>query len=417
MAGPDLLPEKMMLVLEHNKSPRKARQMDRVYGSLKAHRPVAILEKHWRRDDDDEDDGEDDGDDDDDDDHHSSEQPVLPLSPPATGSTTIGDTVHATTTSDLVTPASISALTTSQSTNPARSHSVHYGTVSDPLTFITSTASSLASPSEITMTDTSVSTTTATSSASHTHPAIGTLTGAPSVIQSETHEPQNALKAGVSIAAISVIIALVYVLFRFCTPIRSRWLLRQDNGRLEREKRLGLNDILPPPAAVATLPARSDHAAAPSDVETGEVQGAHLLPPSYRSRYTASGASWVADGWLGDPNRLSNRLTDRWRRSDGSMRRMVFGHSRFSDSSSGSENEKQDEPRQGGVRRGTVSGLSAADSNVRSEPQNAVGRESRASEASDMYGSEVDAHFDFQSPPPVLLNGRLSTGSGRELAP
>ena len=97
------------------------------------------------------------------------------------------------------------------------------------------------------------------------------------------------------------------------------------------------------------------------------------------------------------------------------MRRIVFGISRFSVSSSGSRDEKQGQARRSAARRSGSSEINVPVSDLGSDLQNNAGRGIRVSEVSDMCGSEIDARFDFRLPPAVLSVSSDSRGSGRGL--
>ena len=86
---------------------------------------------------------------------------------------------------------------------------------------------------------------------------------------------------------------------------------------------MGIDDSpLPPPVVVVNGTATQQHSTwAVRDtamrnigIENGvvkELDEAHLMPPSYRSHWTASGASWVANGFRVVPERMSQRVL-RW---------------------------------------------------------------------------------------------------------
>ena len=83
---------------------------------------------------------------------------------------------------------------------------------------------------------------------------------------------------------------------------------------------------LPPPVVVLNGTAMQQHSTWATDgratrnvgIENGvvrELDEAHLRPPSYRSHWTASGASWVANGFRVVPERLSRRVWSWTKRS------------------------------------------------------------------------------------------------------
>lgn len=239
---------------------------------------------------DDDDDGNDleDQDDNEDEERDSTKLPPLPPPPPPppaplspTESVLLGPALYTTSSTASDDPSIIVSTPASPFTSLS----------SIPTTLLTSTTSSsqthtAVSHSRASSTDISTSRTTRTSAPSESLPAITMAPTGPAMVKSSTHEPRAAFQAGLSIAAVSVFIALLFVMFRFCPPIRNRWLERKERKNIATQKRLGLEEMsLPSPVIVAA----SNHPRTGHSRNSPGLRGledAHLRPPSYRSRYT-----------------------------------------------------------------------------------------------------------------------------------
>ncbi len=148
-----------------------------------------------------------------------------------------------------------------------------------------------------------------------------------------TRESKAAVAAAVSIICIALFFGIIYCLFRFCQPVRNRWLAFKTRKQHKRQKQTGMDDAtLPPPVVVADGAAMQQHSTCATDgtlmrnigIENGvmrELESPHLRPPSYRSHWTASGASWVANG-LRIPERVNEQMM-RW--SDRGARSRMMG--------------------------------------------------------------------------------------------
>lgn len=169
----------------------------------------------------------------------------------------------------------------------------------------------------------------ATSTSTDDRPVIAPTN--PALVYNDGPPPESrtAITAAVSIICISLFFGIVYCLFRFCPPIRGGWVAFRLRRKHERQKRMGMQEESPMPPPVVVVNGRqqpSTWAAGGLGVRNVGIENgvlrplseAHLRPPSYRSHWTQSGASWVANGF-----RLPERLSQRMRWSDRSGRRFM----------------------------------------------------------------------------------------------
>ena len=78
-------------------------------------------------------------------------------------------------------------------------------------------------------------------SASSTYPSIG-IVPTPAESGSDVHKHDDAVKAVGSISAVIIFLAICYCLFRFCPPIRNRYLTWKDDHRKSRAPRMGISE-------------------------------------------------------------------------------------------------------------------------------------------------------------------------------
>lgn len=183
-------------------------------------------------------------------------------------------------------------------------------------------------------------------------------------------ESRTAIIAGTTILGVALVVTLIYLLFRFCVPVRTWWTTRKEKHRDEKANRLGTapsawkwplqfifgSDRPAPPRRKPQqqhAPAEYyDKDAFGSDLESQAPNTRSVdswpvadgfrpgtqAPPDYKSYTTTSGTSWVANGWRAPISHISERLSN-WPRGSGTARWFFGGGaasaSRWSDSDAG----------------------------------------------------------------------------------
>jgi hypothetical protein len=178
--------------------------------------------------------------------------------------------------------------------------------------------------------------------------------------------------AGVSVLSVAVVVTLVFLLFRYCVPVRTWYSTRRQQHRDQKAARLGTapspwkwplqfifgSDRPAPPRRqqqqhpseyyyhekVTSYASNRDleDQTSPGLVADGfrPPQATTTSPPEYKPYTPTSGNSWVANGWRVPLSHISQRLSN-WPRRSGTARWFFGGGaSRWSDSEASEANPR-----------------------------------------------------------------------------